>query len=110
MFRISHIHTTTLLLSLLLLLYLSSLSSAAAWIVYIFDGKNCDVTHIGTGAKTGSGSECIMHGGNSWQVEEGDDCTWTSWSGKNCRGSSHDLRWYDGCQKVPFGSVAVVCG
>jgi hypothetical protein len=78
--------------------------------VYIFEADGqCDINHIGNGAKQGRGSVCISLGGTSWQVPAGDGCAWKSWSGRNCRGSSHRIGWEGGCQMVPFGSIQVTC-
>jgi hypothetical protein len=44
--------------------YLSS--PAAAWIVYIFQEDQCDVSQIGNGTRKGWDSVCIYMAGNSW--------------------------------------------
>jgi hypothetical protein len=88
------------------LLYFSSL--AAAWIVDISEGNQCN---WGVQGIWGTLSQCIRLGGNSWAVADYDNggCWFSSWSGNNCRGSSTQLTQNNQCQQFPFGSIKVEC-
>jgi hypothetical protein len=103
---------TRLVLTLLTLLSIAT-RGTTAWEVNLFSDGDClALTPDGHGIVAGSGSTCLPYGGNSWLVAVEAGCSFYSWSGNNCRGSSvqEQAGFVDVCiQDTPFASIQIVC-
>jgi hypothetical protein len=102
--------------ALLTLLYFSSPAIAGDWILYRYLDDQCQDDYLPTlsdnpnaWAEEGYQSVCIANGGNSWGISLNGGCTFKSWSGGDCRGSSTPPATSAGCRSVPFGSISVDC-
>lgn len=98
---------------LLITLLTLSIRATTAWEVNLFSDGDCLApTTNGHSIVAQSGSTCLPYGGNSWLVAVEAGCSFYSWSGDNCRGSSVQEQggFVDECiQDTPFASIQVVC-